>query len=231
MERVSAIAIPGARKRMTKTVIILAAGTQERWTKNGLPKQLLNIGGESLLARTVRQVKTLGSEPIIATHHPAILSMFDNCMEPEARRWTVETLLSTRDYWAERTIILLGDVIWPNDVLAGVLNSSRRPGVFGNCQEIFAMTFVDHACVQSAARYVISEASTGACRGKIWNIYHALAGFEILTGQHWNYGVFEVVSSQGTPANGLTQDFDTPESYEDFLKRNPWACTTQKEEQ
>jgi len=213
---------------VSNIAIILAAGIQERWGKEKLPKQLVDIAGEPLLSRTVRQVKSLDWQPVIITHHSEILNQYENCVQPDARRWLSETLLSTEELWADKTAILLGDVVWPKEILADVLEFPRYPTISGNYCEIFAATFGrdDKDQIRSAAEWATDQAELKKCQGKMWDVYNALAGFKTLTKRQWNYDVFRVIPSAGTPVDTYTQDFDTPQQYQEFLNKHAWARGT-----
>ena len=131
-------------------MIILCAGEQTRWGDPNNPKQLVDVGGEPLLARIVRQCRRAGHEPVIVTHDERLL-LSEKVYTPGKRRWTIETLLSTRFMWDDRTVVLLGDVIYTRDALDKILASRELFQVFGRKElryrlvgryyEIFALSF------------------------------------------------------------------------------------------
>jgi len=95
--------------------IILAAGEIKRW-KNylNIPKHLVEIGGEPLLHRLIRQCSNYGMTDIqVATQHegklpePATNVSFDNAL---ADHYSGK-FLSTKASWATdaRTFLIFGD--------------------------------------------------------------------------------------------------------------------------
>lgn len=209
------------------TVLILCAGEAIRFNGSGL-KQLLPIAGEPLLVRTLRQLREMGYTGTVVSHLPELCCLGES-FEPATRRWTCETLASTQELWTDKTVVLLGDVVWSSSVLASVLDCKRQPMIFGNGREVYAASFLhEHQEeVDLALRRVITGAEKRVNGGKLWLLYRALAGFGDLNTVQWNYDVFRVIPSRGTPAGrgpeGYVQDFDKLEDYEWFLRRNPWA--------
>ena len=208
------------------TTLIVAAGESERW-HGECPKQLVDVAGEPLLTRTLRQLAALGQSPVVVTHKPEIEAVAERCFKPQRRRWLAETVLSTRRLWRGMTVVLLGDVVWTDEVLRRVMTAGRSPRVYGNYNEIYAVAFArqDWERVIGALERAVEDAEAGG-RGKLWQFYRALCRRENLHRHHWDYDIFEVVPSDGTPAGNhaaFTQDFDTLEDYHRFLDRWPWA--------
>lgn len=120
-------------------VFILCAGKAARF--NGRLKQLFPIGDETILARIQRQVMERGLSPIVVTHRPAIQAVSDYWMVPKTKICTCATLLSTKEYWAQRTIILLGDVIYSKDAMNQIMGCKKKLAFIGNRWETFALSF------------------------------------------------------------------------------------------
>jgi len=217
---------------MNRVALILAAGEHERWTGEG-PKHLVDVAGELLLCRTQRQLKDLGWSFCVVTHLPELEAVSDRVFVPGLRRWTCETLMSTAELWRDRTVVLLGDVVWPDEVLEQVLTDRQSPRVFGNFCEIYAVSFSDANAyrVASALQRAISE-NCGAHTGKLWAFYRALASNEPLAIPRWDkVGIFHTIPSVGTPAwamgdqQAFTRDFDHIGDYWQFLEECPWSRT------
>jgi hypothetical protein len=208
-----------------RVALIMAAGEHKRWIGT-MPKQMVDVAGEPLIARTMRQLHNLDTPAIVATHVPEIQEIVGAYCVPKPRRWICEGLLNTQELWNDETIVLLGDVVWPDEVLRQVVNSKKRPAVFGNYCEIYAAAFNrdHHERVVAALRRAIADAEEGS-EGKLWHFYYSLAGFENIRKRQWNYDVFEVIPSNGTPTVAFTQDFDWWDDYVEFLETNEWART------
>ena len=201
-------------------MIILCAGEQTRWGDNGNPKQLVDVGGEPLLARIVRQVRRAGHEPVIVTHDER-LTLSDRTYAPDKRRWTVETLLSTRFLWDDRTVVLLGDVIYTRDALDKILASRELFQVFGRKElryrlvgryyEIFALSFDQSQAdrVEDTLRRAVYLKEDGQISwGKLRVLYEMWCGLPL--------GQFAHEDIVFYPIEDQTEDIDAPEDYEQF---------------
>lgn len=130
-------------------VLILAAGEHLPWLKKwpDVPrKQLLVIKppGETILARIIRQCEDRGMAPIVISHIDEIID------ESKGRHFapsiwcrgiTCLTLLSTMGLWKERTIILLGDVIFGKEAIDLIFAWEDDYGNFGDNWETYGISF------------------------------------------------------------------------------------------
>lgn len=187
------------------SIIILASGTQERWKATQL-KQLSLIGKVPLIQKTLSQLK---NEAVIATIHPQLMNYPH--IVPSKHRWTTETLISTMDVWKNRTIILLGDVLYSDNDLKTILEFKGDYAFFGSFSqgEIFAFSFstLMSKKVVFHLNRVIFHAQWGG-RGKLWELYRSLVGLPL----HWHrrHGHF-INMTQST-------DFDTYDEYQNFIQ-------------
>lgn len=203
-------------------VLILAAGEGGRWHDNQ-PKQLIDIWGEPLMARMVRQVNARGYRATVVTHDPTIAQAVEGeaaWFNPPARRWTVETLLSTQALWKERTVVLLGDVVYLKATMDAILTDDRPLSVFANTAEIFALSFATPSSIDvlAALQQVMRHAERSATTigvGKLWNVFRYLSGFP-LTSHRIN---FESLTSYLVAVKDWTFDMDSRSQYEIWVKR------------
>lgn len=125
------------------TVIILAAGNAIRF--GGTRKQLLPIGTTTILQRIVNQTKHHCCCPtVIAKDNEIIaaaMSYGAKVYLPTESAATCETMLSTWELWNDRTVILLGDVVYSDDTINKIFSYSGEFTVFGNTWELFAVSF------------------------------------------------------------------------------------------
>jgi len=131
---------------MNKTVIILAAGECRRF--EGTIKQLLPIcDGENFLTRMIRQCQERNCFDIyVATHNEEIIIAVQNIgvktFVPENRSFTCETILSTKELWNDKTIVLLGDVYYTKNYMDIIFRygENNQPDI-----KFFASPFEVHA--------------------------------------------------------------------------------------
>ena len=198
------------------TVLILAAGDQRRWSEDA-PKQLVNVGGELLIRRTVRQVKARGGDPVVVTHHPLIMAAAIDVARiylPQYRRWLLETLYQTRPLWDGQMVALLGDVCFSGAAMDMILKETR-PGIrlYGTAEEIFALRFTPADDVSLYVPYADAGAQTAEVDvGRMWNLYRSLSGLPLRKRV--------VPLRDGDPVfayvDDWTRDFDLPNQYEVF---------------
>lgn len=206
---------------MSTVTLILAAGEQARWEMDRYPfyKQLLDVGGETIIARIWRQCRARGAEPCVITHSPELVQILS--FKPERHRWTVETLLATHELWQERTIVLLGDVVYSQAVMDRIFAPQEQElKVFGNEYEIYAlsMRFQSNLVIapvlfwigniKRALNYAIEHAESGTPGGgKLRKFYQLYCGLDPDSDEIENE-VLDRVSLQD-----YTRDVDTRKDY------------------
>jgi len=175
--------------RTMTTVLILAAGEQKRWAEDSAePKQLADIGGESLILRIIRQVKERDELPIVVTHDYAITrATVESAIISQPGkycRWVVETVLSTLMLWGdsdEPVVVLFGDVIFSKVTMDLILGETETlPKFYGNGCELFAVRFCPDDLLCLLVKH-LGMARHGGYKeiGRFWNVYRALIGVEL----------------------------------------------------
>lgn len=130
---------------MTLHAIILAAGEAVRF--HGIRKQLLTLpNGDTLLERQIRQVRERGGLPFVVTLDESLAqyARFSGAsvIEPYDQRFIVSSLLSTRDYWhKDRTLVLLGDVLYSKEVMDDLFMRTMHLGIWLNGRDVYALSF------------------------------------------------------------------------------------------
>lgn len=159
----------------SRSILILAAGHGVRWEKSH-HKQLATIGDKPIIEHTLNLVP----DALVVTRHKRLMQ-YPHVM-PSRCGFVLDTILSTRNMWSERTIILLGDVIFHPDDLETILAFDGDFAVFGSRSqvEIFAISFdrSAHEKVLDHLSIALRDAYTGG-RGKIWEMYHSYAGLPL----------------------------------------------------
>jgi len=158
---------------MGTQVLILAAGEATRY--NGVVKQLLRVGDETILDRIIRQAREKDLQPLVSTVNDEIKERLGVYHVPYNHATVCDTFLSTLPLWQERTIILLGDVIYSNGTFNAIMDCTDPIRVFGNTWEIFAVTF-DETVYVKVARTLEEVIQKGL--DKLRYFYKVYCGFD-----------------------------------------------------
>lgn len=120
--------------------LILAAGKAER--HNGGNKPLLKIGSETLLERTVRQIKPHVGSIYLVTHREDLSHPDCKSFKPPSHDFICDTLHSTSLIWClgSRTIVLLGDVYYTEWAISFILHYANEVAAFGDECNIHALS-------------------------------------------------------------------------------------------
>jgi hypothetical protein len=156
-------------------VLILCAGFLHEW-EGGSPRQLREIGGETVLDRQIRQIRANGHEPIIVTWREDIIAATPDVVhyDPLYFRTIAETWLYTRELWRAQTVILLGDVISGDLTMREMLAYRGEMKMIGNSAEIYAFTFSSKE--HDKAARVLYETDRDTLKGSPWEIYRRWCG-------------------------------------------------------
>ena len=217
--------VPGRVVRRSPSVVILASGVAQRW--EGIQhKQLVNIAGQPLLLRTLDQLaQRWDTRPVVVTHHEQIARAVSNSanalfLEPNQRRWTVETALSSREEWGDPTLLLAGDVYWTDAALdiacefntGGPIRYLVTQGPVGD--DILGIWFRrrHRNRVARALNHAIQHARLRGGGGKLWQSYRTLNGFP-LTRHH-------LEATHCVRIEDETTDFDSIGDYQKFIEQS-----------
>jgi len=128
-------------------VLIFSGGDLTGWRKEYPSAPLkhlyvINPPGETITARLIRQCEDRGVVPTVVTNEPEIIEESKGrYYEPKMGIMSVQTLLSMKSFWKERTIVLHGDVIFGKVGMDQVFDWHEPYGSFGNFWETFAISF------------------------------------------------------------------------------------------
>lgn len=205
-------------QRIRVSVVIACGGDQKRWTSSG-SKHLVDIGGEPLLHRTVRQARAIGTVHVAGPYD--LPERID--LDPYPALGELNKYYDSRHVWGDRTVILLGDVCYTDDAIDLIrsnadewvwfsrMGASRLTG--GRWGEGFAQAFTRTAETRHVA--MLFEAARlkreGALKRAIgWEHYRLMAGGDPRV--HADYGMRVDIDDR-------TEDFDYPADYERWLAR------------
>jgi hypothetical protein len=199
------------------TVLILAAGEAIRF--NGVCKQLLPAGDKTIIERIVDQVVSRSYIPYIVTCNQQIMDAMGMgyaypFLMPSEHELTCETLLSTIEIWNERTIVLLGDVLYSTQIMDAIFRCEDPIRVFGNVSEVFAITFTKrvHSQVVRALQQAIKAYPEHP--GKLRTFYKIYCGFD--PGQAEKPGI-PLDDQVFWYSRDWTMDVDTEEEYKNMV--------------
>jgi len=181
-----------------RIVFILAAGKGSRWLGDGvgewptIPKQLLTIGGEYLIERTVHMVNERGYIPVVVTHNPLIRSALEDVavevefLNPVGRRWLIESLQSTHQYWHAQNVVLWSDVIYSPAVLDAMLTDDSSIKFYGKWGDGCGLVWrKDDPRIVDGIAAVIAHAEANDPRidkysvGRSWELYRWYQGWSL----------------------------------------------------
>ena len=187
-------------------IIIMCAGEGKRWGNYlGIPKQFIEINGETLIGRTTRLLKERGKDYYITgddrfkKYGKVIPQSYNDAEIDRFERVDVPI------------IYLYGDVYYTEEALDKILNTEPKDILFfGNENEIYAVRVNDLNLFYKHKDRVKRRFLTGEitrCLG--WEIYKSL--HDIPFQDHRIEGRFILI-------NDLTDDIDYKEDYENFVK-------------
>lgn len=195
-----------------KRYVIMANGRGARWGSHlGIPKQLIEIDGETLLRRTVRQVSQFDPNAEV------IISSSDERHDTEgATRYVPERNVIELDRFVEElitndTCFLYGDTYYSDDAIRIITHSSSQSvDFFGDERSIVAVSCHDESLLRkhlNNVRQAFAEGKIENCIG--WQVYQSFIGrlfdeFEI--GDHFIH--FD---------DQMTCGFNSPEDLRRFI--------------
>ena len=185
--------------------IIMADGKGTRWQNyNDIPKHFIEIGGETLLGRTVRLLNEGDDEAevIITSHDPRY-------EVPGARRYeplnnVLEIDRFTEELIEDNVCFLYGDTYYSQAAMDTVLRTETDDMIFfGNERSIVAIKVKDGELFRSHVdnvRKLFLEGKIDKCIG--WQVYQSFTGLPF--GEK-KIGPAYIVLEDGT------EDFNSPE--------------------
>ena len=215
---------------MIDTCLILAAGNQDRWNMRRTPrnmrvKQMIDIGGEALISRTIRQLNHRKCRPIMVTNNGSISGLSVTSFQPADCRRVIDTLSSTSEIWEGSVLVVLGDVCFSKSTMDLMTRGTEDFKIFGyferphidpvleykpGWREIYALTFrpKEYNAVKRALKIVVSHTKAKKLKD-FYNAYRMIKGIEN-----------DCVLDDSTFENitDYTQDFDWYPTYENFQK-------------
>lgn len=190
--------------------VIMANGRGSRWRNYlGKSKHLIEVDGETLLARTTRLVleADLDAEVLISSSSP--LNTAPGAVRHCPERYEHEFDRFCYELIAPSTCFLYGDTFYTESTIQSIIACERGPlTFFGNERSIVAVKSTDEDYLRSLVDSILSDIESGRIAdAKGWDLYHRAAHDAALEDRRDPFVHIE----------DATQDFNAPEDYEEFL--------------
>lgn len=211
---------------MTFTAIVLAAGEGKRWNNyTGVPKHLISIDGETLIARTTRQISAFADKVyVVGTYETPNAELFT----PELKHPALEMhkFSSSRKLWSERTLLLFGDTYYTDEAISTIVQDTEdftfllRSGASSFTgkphAEIYAFSFWDsmHERLDEALKHLLHQQDIYSAGG--WSLMRTLLGIS-----HRSRTKDHLTKGHYIEINDWTEDFDYPEDLDRWLAKRP----------
>ena len=189
--------------------VIMADGKGSRWNNYmGIPKHLIEIDGESLLARTVRLLHEMKKEEIevIITSHDSRYE-FEGAKRYEPVHNTIELERFTEELVQDDMCFLYGDTYYTEESIEIIMNTDVDELLFfGTKKGIVAVRIKDSEVFRNHYNRVKTDFINGeisTCKG--WQVYQSYVGQDLKNKPE--------IEDAFVKLDGKTLDINTPEEY------------------
>lgn len=196
-------------------IVIMADGRGTRWNNYmGVPKHLIEVDGEPIIARTVRLLNQLteGAD-IVVTSHDARYE-FDGARRYEPLNNHYEIDRFTEELIQDDMCFLYGDTIYSEDALKQIIETPVDDVLFyGNNKSVVAVRIADADVFRThfmKVRQLYIDGKIEKCKG--WQVYQSVVG-QPLDKKPVPGDKFITVSEN-------TTDINTPEEYREKARKD-----------
>ena len=187
--------------------IIMADGKGTRWNNyHNIPKHLIEIGGETLLARTVRLLREndARADIVITSHDPRYEVPGARRYEPQNNHLEIDRF--TEELIADDVCFLYGDTFYSESVIQKIADTpAEKLLFFGNERSIVAIKVADGALFRQhvdRVRALFLAGQIEKCIG--WQVYQSFEGLP--------FGEKTIAADYILIQDG-TEDFNSPADY------------------
>lgn len=165
--------------------IIMADGKAKRMSGLSKKKQLIEIDGEKIIDRTVRQLRALGIEPIIATHFEEFDYLDIKHITPENNDHEIKKFNANKKYYQEEdeTLFIWGDTYFEDcDIATIVKTPVEKYKFFGTEYEIFGFKIKKpyYYLIDEATDYITSHTELDYGNTGTWGLLRFMGGHSLL---------------------------------------------------
>ena len=187
--------------------IIMADGKGTRWNNyHNIPKHLIEIDGETLLARTVRLLREndARADIVITSHDPRYEVPGARRYEPQNNHLEIDRF--TEELIADDVCFLYGDTFYSESVIQKIADTpAEKLLFFGNERSIVAIKVADGALFRQhvdRVRALFLAGKIEKCIG--WQVYQSFEGVP--------FGEKTIAADYILIQDG-TEDFNSPADY------------------
>lgn len=188
-----------------KICIIMADGKAKRMSGLNKRKQLIEVGGEKVIDRTIRQLRALDVEPVIATHYDDFDYLDIARIVPENNEHEITKFNSNKKYYDKYNEVLFiwGDTYFDDcDIKEIVETPTKKFTFYGSFYEIFAFKIKKpyYHLIDEGSDYIINKPDLDYCNTGTWGLMRYIGGYPLLP------------NPNHVPGDGLTAIHE-PEKY------------------
>jgi len=192
--------------------IIMSNGAGTRWNNhNNIPKQLIEIEGETLLGRAVRLIRTHdpAAHIIITTKDERLRTEGAELYRPQQDRLEIDRF--TYELIEKDVCFLYGDTYYTAPAINEIVNAQTENLLFfGNKDRIFAVKVQDPDAMKShinTIKKLFQEGKIENCKG--WQLYQSFAGLS------WGE---KTRTESYCFIDDSTRDFNAPKEHKKFMR-------------
>lgn len=176
-----------------KICIIMADGTAKRMSGLNKKKQLIEIDGEPIIDRTIRQLRALGIEPVIATHYEDFDYLDIEKIIPENNNHEIKKFNANKKYYQDydEVLFIWGDTYFDDCDIATIINTQVSSyKFFGTHYEIFGFKIKKpyYHLIDVGADYIISHTELDYGNTGTWGLLRHIGGYKLLPNPHYDGG-------------------------------------------
>lgn len=187
--------------------IIMADGKGTRWNNyHNIPKHLIEIDGETLLARTVRLLREndARADIVITSHDPRYEVPGARRYEPQNNHLEIDRF--TEELIADDVCFLYGDTFYSESVIQKIADTpAEKLLFFGNERSIVAIKVADGALFRQhvdRVRALFLAGKIEKCIG--WQVYQSFEGLPFSE---------KTIAADYILIQDGTEDFNSPADY------------------
>ena len=178
----------------SKICIIMADGRAKRMSGLNKKKQLIEVDGEPIICRTIRQLRALGVEPVVATHFPEFDFLDVKKIIPENNDHEIKKFNANKKYYQDydETLFIWGDTYFDDvDIKKIVKTQTSRLKFFGTEFEIFAFKIRKpyYHLIDEGADYIISHPELDYGNTGTWGLLRHIGGYPLLKDPKYKPGM------------------------------------------
>lgn len=168
-----------------KICIIMADGKAKRMSGLNKKKQLIEVDGEPIIQRTVRQLRALGVEPVIATHFSDFDFLDIKHIIPENNTHEIKKFNANKKYYQDydETLFIWGDAYFDDIDIKTIVNTPvKKFTFFGSKHEIFGFKIKKpyYHLIDEGADYIINKPDLDYCNTGTWGLMRYIGGHPLL---------------------------------------------------